>query len=103
MPKISQGEYYRHATDLATYSDRICEILDAAKVDLVILAGFLSFWHIPDRYLGLHVLHGELAAAPDHVRVRRRGHRRERRAARHRCRWDVDPHHARSAERQLLE
>ena len=43
---------YKQMPDVETYSARICEILDAAKVDLVILAGFLSLWRIPDRYLG---------------------------------------------------
>ena len=43
---------YKEMPDVQTYSDRLVEILDEAKVDLVILAGFLSFWRIPDRYLG---------------------------------------------------
>ena len=38
--------------DLAAYSARLAELLDDAAVDLVCLAGFLSFWEIPDRYLG---------------------------------------------------
>ena len=37
---------------LEEYSNRICEVLDAANVDLVILAGFLSMWLIPERYEG---------------------------------------------------
>jgi formyltetrahydrofolate-dependent phosphoribosylglycinamide formyltransferase len=37
---------------LATFSSTIDDLLDAAEVDLVCLAGFLSFWRIPDRYLG---------------------------------------------------
>jgi len=32
--------------------DSLCELLDAAEVDLVCLAGFLSFWEIPPRYEG---------------------------------------------------
>jgi len=34
------------------YSDAIVRLLDEARVDLVCLAGFLSYWIIPDRYLG---------------------------------------------------
>ena len=43
---------YKQMPDVDTYSARLCELLDAAGVDLVCLAGFLSFWNIPDRYLG---------------------------------------------------
>ena len=43
---------YKQMPDLATYSARLCELLDAAEVDLVCLAGFLSFWEIPPRYEG---------------------------------------------------
>ena len=34
------------------YSDAMARLLDEARVDLVCLAGFLSYWIIPDRYLG---------------------------------------------------
>jgi formyltetrahydrofolate-dependent phosphoribosylglycinamide formyltransferase len=34
------------------YSDAMVARLDEHKVDLVCLAGFLSYWTIPDRYLG---------------------------------------------------
>ncbi len=34
------------------FSEAINMHLDEADVDLVCLAGFLSLWHIPDRYLG---------------------------------------------------
>jgi formyltetrahydrofolate-dependent phosphoribosylglycinamide formyltransferase len=34
------------------YSDAMVKVLDEARVDLVCLAGFLSFWIIPERYLG---------------------------------------------------
>ena len=34
------------------YSDAMSRLLDEARVDLVCLAGFLSYWVIPDRYLG---------------------------------------------------
>ncbi|MGA2266416.1 MAG: phosphoribosylglycinamide formyltransferase [Phycisphaerae bacterium] len=43
---------YRKAADLQEYSRRITAALDAAGVDLVVLAGFLSLWHIPPHYLG---------------------------------------------------
>lgn len=38
--------------DTAAYSDAIAAILDEAGVDLVILAGFLSLWRIPENYAG---------------------------------------------------
>lgn len=34
------------------YSHSITALLDAAKVDVVVMAGFLSMWHIPAAYLG---------------------------------------------------
>ena len=43
---------YKQMPDTATYSARIAELLDKAAVDLVIQGGFLSLWHIPDRYGG---------------------------------------------------
>ncbi len=43
---------YRQMPDTETYSARIVELLDAAKVDLVVQAGFLSLWRIPPRYAG---------------------------------------------------
>jgi formyltetrahydrofolate-dependent phosphoribosylglycinamide formyltransferase len=43
---------YRKTPDLHRYSDRITAVLDAAGVDLVVLAGFLSMWHIPPHYQG---------------------------------------------------
>ena len=43
---------YRQMPNAETYSARIVEILDAARVDLVLLAGFLSLWHIPPHYDG---------------------------------------------------
>ncbi len=43
---------YRQAASLEAYSARITEILDAAGVDLVVLAGFLSMWQLPARYSG---------------------------------------------------
>jgi len=43
---------YKQMPDTAAYSARIVELLDAAETDLVIQAGFLSLWHIPDRYVG---------------------------------------------------
>jgi len=41
---------YKQMPDTEAYSARIAEILDAARTDLVIQAGFLSLWHIPPRY-----------------------------------------------------
>jgi len=38
--------------DAAAYSGAVTRPLDDAGVDLVCLAGFLSHWTIPDRYLG---------------------------------------------------
>jgi phosphoribosylglycinamide formyltransferase-1 len=43
---------YKEMPDGETYSARLAELLDAAGVDLVCLAGFLSFWRIPPRYQG---------------------------------------------------
>jgi phosphoribosylglycinamide formyltransferase-1 len=43
---------YREMPDTETYSARLVELLDAAEVELVCLAGFLSLWHIPERYEG---------------------------------------------------
>ena len=43
---------YRQMPGPEAYSARIAELLDAAAVDLVIQAGFLSLWHIPARYEG---------------------------------------------------
>ena len=55
---------YKQMPDVETYSARICEILDDAKVDLVILAGFLSLWRIPDRWIG-RVMNIHPALLPD--------------------------------------
>jgi formyltetrahydrofolate-dependent phosphoribosylglycinamide formyltransferase len=38
--------------DEETFSRQVTERLDAAEVDLVCLAGFLSFWRVPDHYQG---------------------------------------------------
>ncbi len=43
---------YKQMPDANAYSNALAEILDEAGVDLVCLAGFLSMWVIPDRYLG---------------------------------------------------
>jgi phosphoribosylglycinamide formyltransferase-1 len=43
---------YKEISDADAYSARIAERLDAARMDLVCQAGFLSFWKIPARYLG---------------------------------------------------
>jgi formyltetrahydrofolate-dependent phosphoribosylglycinamide formyltransferase len=41
---------YKEATDATAYSAQITQLLDAAKVDLVLMAGFLSHWCIPPEY-----------------------------------------------------
>jgi len=38
--------------DVDDFSAAIVEVLDAAKVELVVQAGWLCYWKIPDRYLG---------------------------------------------------
>lgn len=43
---------YKDMPDTQAYSDRIAKILDAADVDLIIQAGFLSLWRIPPQYEG---------------------------------------------------
>ncbi|MCJ7544114.1 MAG: phosphoribosylglycinamide formyltransferase [Phycisphaerae bacterium] len=43
---------YRKAADVHQYSQRITALLDGASVDLVVMAGFLSLWHIPPPYEG---------------------------------------------------
>jgi len=43
---------HKQMPDVAAYSSRIAALLEAAKADLVIQAGFLSLWHIPARYEG---------------------------------------------------
>ncbi len=43
---------YKEIPDTETYSAAIVELLDAAGVDLVVQAGFLSFWRIPPKYEG---------------------------------------------------
>ena len=43
---------YKEMPDTETYSAAIVERLDAASVDLVVQAGFLSFWRIPPKYEG---------------------------------------------------
>ena len=42
----------RSKASVQAYSDKITSLLAAAKVDLVIQAGFLSLWRIPERYVG---------------------------------------------------
>jgi len=43
---------YKQMPDTAAYSGRIAELLDEAEVDLVVQAGFLSLWRIPQQYEG---------------------------------------------------
>ncbi len=42
----------REFASTGTFSAAIDDALDAARVDLVCLAGFLSFWQLPERYQG---------------------------------------------------
>jgi phosphoribosylglycinamide formyltransferase 1 len=42
----------KQLADIEEYSRGISERLDAARVDLVVMAGFLSMWRIPPRYEG---------------------------------------------------
>ena len=39
-------------SSVEAYSDAMVRLLDEARVDLVCLAGFLSYWIIPERYAG---------------------------------------------------
>jgi len=43
---------FKEIADEQAYSARICDLLDAAGVDLVCMAGFLSLWLVPPRYAG---------------------------------------------------
>lgn len=43
---------FKEHPEPAAYSAAISELLDAAAVDLVCMAGFLSMWHVPPRYQG---------------------------------------------------
>lgn len=47
VPYAAHGEL-----QLEEYSRRITVLLNAAAVDLVVMAGFLSLWLIPDTYAG---------------------------------------------------
>ena len=42
----------RDFPNVQAYSDAMIRVLDEAQVGLVCLAGFLSYWIVPDRYLG---------------------------------------------------
>ena len=37
-------------SDVESFSDRIAEVMDAAKVDLIVQAGWLCLWRIPETY-----------------------------------------------------
>lgn len=43
---------YSRTQDTGTYSQQIASVLDDAGVELAVQAGFLSLWHIPQRYEG---------------------------------------------------
>jgi formyltetrahydrofolate-dependent phosphoribosylglycinamide formyltransferase len=49
---VHLAPYRKFRNDIDAYSARIRELLDEAKADLVVQAGFLSLWHIPPRYEG---------------------------------------------------
>jgi formyltetrahydrofolate-dependent phosphoribosylglycinamide formyltransferase len=38
--------------DVSAFSDALVKALDTAAVDLVVMAGFLCLWHLPERYQG---------------------------------------------------
>jgi phosphoribosylglycinamide formyltransferase-1 len=42
----------RDLPELDAFSQAVTEALDAARIDLVAMAGFLCLWHWPDRYEG---------------------------------------------------
>ncbi|MCE5325862.1 MAG: phosphoribosylglycinamide formyltransferase [Planctomycetaceae bacterium] len=54
---------YKQMPGVQRYSDEICKLLDAARVELVVQAGFLSLWHVPPRYAG-HVMNIHPALLP---------------------------------------
>ena len=55
---------HKDSADVETYSALICERLDSAAVELVIQAGFLSMWHVPERYAN-RVMNIHPALLPD--------------------------------------
>ncbi|MBI5725270.1 MAG: phosphoribosylglycinamide formyltransferase [Planctomycetes bacterium] len=55
---------FKEAGDQAGYSARITELLDKAGAELVVMAGFLSLWHIPPQYEG-RVINIHPALLPD--------------------------------------
>jgi len=42
----------RDYVEVDDFSSALAQVLDAARVDLVVQAGWLCYWKIPDRYLG---------------------------------------------------
>jgi phosphoribosylglycinamide formyltransferase 1 len=42
----------RDFPNVNAYSAAMCKLLDETRVDLVCLAGFLSYWIVPEQYLG---------------------------------------------------
>ena len=55
---------HKDSPDVETYSARICKLLDSAAVELVIQAGFLSMWHVIERYAN-RVMNIHPALLPD--------------------------------------
>lgn len=55
---------FKEASDQAGYSAKITELLGQSGVELVVMAGFLSLWHIPPQYEG-RVINIHPALLPD--------------------------------------
>jgi len=60
-PQIIRPRDFANTT---AFSAAIVAALDAARVDLVVMAGFLCLWHVPPVYAG-HVLNIHPALLPD--------------------------------------
>jgi len=66
------------------YSNTITSLLDAARVDIVVMAGFLSMWHIPPSYMG-KVVNIHPALLPAFGGHRMYGHHVHEAVLRHGC------------------
>ena len=66
------------------YSNTITGLLDAARVDIVVMAGFLSMWHIPPSYMG-KVVNIHPALLPAFGGHRMYGHHVHEAVLRHGC------------------
>ena len=45
-------KYRDYENDLDLYSDKITECLDEHNVDLIVMGGFMSFYKVPEKYIG---------------------------------------------------